>query len=80
MFDQLVSMCVCVIFSTPVGSDMRFSSTTSTEPPSPVSGFLNTYFDSLMVLAGKDPEVGSIWAVVKPAYCQYGSYGRLPSS
>jgi hypothetical protein len=44
--------------SFPVGGDLRFSSTISTEPPKPGAGFMNGYFDILMVLAGKDPEVG----------------------
>lgn len=41
------------------GGDLRFSSATSTEPPSAASGFMNAYFDSLMVLAATDPEVSS---------------------
>jgi hypothetical protein len=52
----------------PAGSDLRFSSTTSTEPPNPAAGFMNGYFDILMVLAGKDPEVCKqylgLWLVV----------------
>jgi hypothetical protein len=39
------------------GGDARFSSTTSTEPPSAASGLLNSYMDTLMVLAPHDPEV-----------------------
>lgn len=45
---------VCVL---PAGGDLRFGSTTSSEPASAASSVMNTYFDTLMVLAASDPEV-----------------------
>lgn len=58
--------CHCV-----AAGDLRFSSTTSTEPPSPLSGLKNGYFDVIMALAGYDPEVrGSLQCSVGVDACQ----------